>query len=120
MRAPAALLAAALVLWAAPAAAQHAELVMVERPGCGWCARWFEEIGPAYPNTPEGRRAPLRVVTLARPWPEDLADVARERFTPTFILMRDGVEAGRLRGYPGAEFFWHLLGEMLRDAGLEP
>lgn len=94
-----------------PAAA--AELVMLEQPGCAWCARFNAEIAPAWPKTEEGRLAPLRRVDVTQDWPEDLADVAKERFTPTFILMEDGAEVGRLRGYVGNEFFWYRIGELL-------
>ena len=104
-------LAAALIAFlAAPAAA--AELVMVEQPGCPWCARWDAEIAPAYPLTPEGQAAPLRRVPLGN-LPDDLAFAASVRVTPTFVLIEDGVEIGRLEGYPGADFFWPLLSQML-------
>lgn len=106
----AALIAGALA-WAQPS--WSAELIMLEQPGCVWCKRWNEEIGIAYPKTPEGKRAPLRRVDITGAWPDDLAGVARERLTPTFILVDDGVEIDRLRGYPGAHFFWPLLEEML-------
>ena len=90
-----------------------AELVMLEQPGCVWCARFNAEIASAWPKTEEGRLAPLRRVDITKDWPEDLADVAKERFTPTFILMEDGAEVGRLRGYVGNEFFWYRIGELL-------
>ncbi|MEM5582626.1 MULTISPECIES: transcriptional regulator [unclassified Roseibium] len=104
-----ALIAGCLV--ALPAAA--AELIMLEQPGCVWCKRWNEDIGVAYPKTEEGKTAPLRRVDITGAWPEDLSGIARERLTPTFILVADGVEYGRLRGYPGAHFFWPLLSDML-------
>jgi hypothetical protein len=90
-----------------------AELIMLERPGCPWCARWHEEIGIAYPKSEEGRRAPIRFVDITKSWPADLDWLARERMTPTFILVENGVEVARLRGYPGADFFWPYLDEML-------
>ena len=90
-----------------------AELVMLERPGCSWCARWNAEIAPAYPHTAEGRLAPLRRVDVTGPWPSDLRGIARDPYTPTFILVENGMEIARLRGYPGNHFFWPLLGEML-------
>ncbi|MGB3387129.1 MAG: transcriptional regulator [Pseudaminobacter sp.] len=96
---------------AAPSAA--AELVMLERPGCVWCARFNAEIAPAYPKTEEGKRAPLRRVDITGPWPADLEEIASEQFTPSFILVEDGKEIGRVRGYPGSEFFWYLLGDIL-------
>lgn len=97
----------------APPAVKAAELVMMTQPACPWCARFDAEIAPAWPNTEEGKRAPLRRVDITRPWPEDLKDVHKERFTPTFVLMDEGKEVGRLRGYPGDEFFWYRIGELL-------
>jgi len=94
-----------------PAAA--AELIMLEQPGCVWCKKWNDEIGVAYPRTDEGKQAPLRRVDITESWPDDLKGIARERLTPTFVLVADGVEVDRLRGYPGAHFFWPLLSDML-------
>jgi hypothetical protein len=94
-------------------ATSGAELLMLEQPGCPWCARFDAEIAPAWPKTPEGRHAPLRRVDITKPWPDDLAGVGRERFTPTFVLMENGHEVGRLRGYPGDEFFWFRIDELL-------
>jgi len=90
-----------------------AELVMMEQDGCPWCERWHEEIGVIYNKTTEGKIAPLRVVNIHGPWPEDLKNIRKERFTPTFVLINDGNEIDRLRGYTGDEFFWFLLNEML-------
>lgn len=93
--------------------ATAAELLMMEQPGCAWCARFDAEIAPAWPKTEEGRRAALRRVDITRPWPEDLRHVQKERFTPTFVLMDNGKEIGRIRGYVGDEFFWYRVGELL-------
>jgi hypothetical protein len=101
-----------LVLLARPALAADWTLVMVEQPGCSYCARWNADVAPEYPLTPEGRFAPLRRVDL-RALPEDLTFASRPVYTPTFILMQDGAEVGRLEGYPGEDFFWGLLGRML-------
>ena len=100
------------LLLAFPAAA--VELVMVEQEGCVWCERWKEEIGPAYPNTTEGKFAPLRMVDLYE-MPPDLTLVRRVNFTPTFLIVEDGREIARMEGYPGADFFWPLLARMLRE-----
>lgn len=105
-------LAGALIAVATPRAVA-AELLMLEQPGCVWCARFNAEIAPAWPKTEEGRLAPLRRVDITQPWPDDLAGVQKERFTPTFVLIEDGVELGRIRGYVGDEFFWYRIGELL-------
>lgn len=89
-----------------------AELLMVEQPGCYWCAKWNEEIAHIYPKTDEGKRAPLRRVDL-RDLPDDVAFTSSPVFTPTFVLVNDGQELGRIEGYAGDEFFWFLLGSLL-------
>lgn len=108
-------LVAALAMIATATSAPAAELVMFEQAGCVWCMRWNDEIGPAYPNTPEGKIAPLRRVDIHKPLPEDLKNIRVERFTPTFVLVENGKEIGRMRGYTGDEFFWFLLTEMLGE-----
>jgi hypothetical protein len=95
------------------APAGSAELIMLEQDGCAWCIRWDEEIGGIYPKTAESKLAPLRRVDIDEPWPDDLKTIRRDQFTPTFVLVDDGSEVGRMRGYVGDEFFWVLLGEML-------
>lgn len=92
---------------------QAAELLMVEEPGCVYCARFNREIAPAYPNTAEGKIAPLRRLQIADSWPADLHAVGHAKYTPTFILVENGQEIDRLAGYPGDEHFWFLLGQML-------
>ncbi len=103
---------AASLVWSGGSRA--AQLVMLEQAGCIWCQRWNKEIAPAYPNTLEGKRAPLRRVDIDLEWPADLAGIKSERFTPTFILVEGGIEIARMRGYPGDDFFWFLLDEMLQ------
>lgn len=95
----------ALPAWAA-------ELIMVEQPGCSWCARWDAEIAPAYPKTSEGEFAPLRRVQL-RDLPGNLEITRRVMFTPTFLIVENGEELARLEGYPGEDFFWPVLQELL-------
>jgi len=97
----------------AGATVRAAELIMLEQPGCRWCARWNEEIAPAYPKTEEGSMAPLRRVDITKAWPDDLREISEDIYTPTFILVENGQEIARLRGYPGDHFFWPMLGEML-------
>lgn len=98
------------VLVATPA--QATELVMVEQTGCEWCARWNAEIAPAYPKTNEGQYAPLRRVDL-RALPDDLKTARRVTFTPTFLIVHNGHELARIEGYPGEDFFWPILENLL-------
>jgi len=103
-----------LVLFASPSSSRAAELVMFEQAGCEWCAAFDREIAPIYPKTDEGRRAPLRRIDITRPLPQDLAFIAVERVTPLFVLVDNGREIGRIRGYPGEDNFWGLLDAMMK------
>ena len=100
--------------------ANAAELIMFEQANCHWCETWDAQIGPAYPRTEEGRIAPLRKVDIHSNLPADLAGIDPGRYTPTFVLVEDGQEIGRIRGYPGEDFFWGLLGEMLQKLPPDP
>ena len=90
-----------------------AELVMFESDDCAWCERWHREIGAIYGKTEEARLAPLRRVDIHDRVPEDLSRLKVARYTPTFVLIQDGEEVGRILGYPGEDFFWGLLAEEL-------
>ena len=101
------------------AAVAETRLVMVEEHGCMWCARWNEEISEIYPKTPEGKAAPLLRMDIRAPRPDGLKFTRSLHFTLTFVLMVDGVEASRIEGYPGEDFFWGLLKQMLSHANVE-
>lgn len=91
------------------------ELIAFEAPGCVYCPVFRRDVAPAYGNTRAGRAAPLRFV--------DLNDRAADRFrlsspitiVPTLVLVRDGVEIGRISGYVGPDNIHHILGPMLPD-----
>jgi thioredoxin-related protein len=95
------------------ASAGSTELIMFEEDGCGWCERWNKEVGIVYHKTVEGKRAPLRRMDIHEPLPRELRFIAKGGYTPTFVLVDQEREIGRIRGYPGEEFFWGLLGKML-------
>ncbi len=110
------LLVAALVLLPLRVVvAAETELVMFEQDNCEWCEAWTSVIGPIYPKSSEGRRAPLRRVDIHAPRPADLQNVTATRFTPTFVLMHQGHEIGRISGYPGEDFFWGLLDRLMQE-----
>lgn len=103
----------AVALVAATPAAAELSLVMVWREGCVYCAAWDKAIAPIYPKTPEGAAAPLVRVNIREVASSGFAFASPVVLTPTFVLMEDGAEAGRIEGYPGEDFFWGLLGQMI-------
>lgn len=102
-----------LVFWFPGVANSQTYLLMAEEDGCYWCAKWNKEISQIYPKTEEGKIAPLKRYDLHRDKP-DVSFNGSVRFTPTFILVKDGKEVGRIEGYPGEDFFWALLSEIMK------
>lgn len=90
--------------------ARAAELAMFDRADCPVCIRWNKEVGPIYPKTPEARRAPFHRVALGTDPGFALAEPVH--VTPTFVLVDNGKEIGRIVGYNNDESFWMLM-EML-------
>jgi len=109
----------AMLIALSPTSGRAAELVMFEQAGCAWCEAFDREIAPVYAKTNEGARAPLRRVDVMQTIPPDLAFIEVERLTPLFVLVDKGREIGRIRGYPGDDNFWGLLGMLIKklDAG---
>ena len=90
------------------------QLLMAEEDGCYWCNKWHQEVGHIYPKTLEGKAAPLINFDLHNGYTN--VDFAKGiSFTPTFILINDGTELGRIEGYPGEDFFWALLGMLFSE-----
>jgi thioredoxin-related protein len=106
---------AALLLGALCASGASAlELVMVRSAGCPWCAAWDREVAPVYPKTEIGQRLPIRSIDHTRTADLKAALKSPVRFTPTFVLIDQEHEIGRIEGYPGQEFFWGLLENLVR------
>ena len=94
-------------------ASRAAELVVFESTMCEWCEVWHEEVGETYSKTSEARLATLRRIDIDDGIPVNLSNIANVQFTPTFVLVKDGKELGRIVGYPGESFFWQLLSQLL-------
>ena len=99
-------------------AAGKLQLVMFDRVGCPWCAKWDAEVGEVYHKTWEGERAPLRRLSMHPPYPSDLSFITNIIYSPTFVLVRDRQEIGRIVGYPGEAHFYVQLSQLLEKAGV--
>jgi hypothetical protein len=89
------------------------ELVMFESTGCPWCVKWHAEVGPGYAKSDAGQRAPLRIHRTENARDVGVVLAQPVTFSPTFVLVDQGREVARITGYPGADFFWGLLEQML-------
>ncbi|MDA7947105.1 MAG: hypothetical protein MPJ78_06470 [Hyphomicrobiaceae bacterium] len=110
------LTSAALVLFllfGSTSGARTAELVMFEQPLCEWCEVWEEEVGVVYSKTSEGKKLPIRKIDIHDTRPTDLGAIKPVIYTPTFVLIHEGSEVGRILGYPGEDHFWGLLNSLM-------
>ncbi len=89
------------------------ELLMFDDEYCTWCRKWDTEIGVIYNITPESCHAPLRKIQSLQP-PQGVELINGSiQFTPTFVLVHNQKEIGRITGYPGEDFFWVELAELI-------
>lgn len=102
----------AFLVFATPAFSAS-ELIMFNSPYCEWCELWEEEVGIVYDKTWEARIVPVRRVDIHDSRPDDLKQIRPVVYTPTFVLINDGREVGRINGYPGEGHFWGLLDEIV-------
>ncbi len=90
--------------------------VLVKDQGGTWCGLWGQEIPEIYPQTAEGKQAPLRRVDSHGTLPDDLRFSKGPNSTPTFVPVAQSVEHGRIEGYPGEDLFWGLLAILINEA----
>lgn len=96
------------------AGVQAAELIMFSSPECSWCEAWEREVGAIFPRTKEAKRLQLTHVDISDPLPSRLQDLETIKYTPTFVVLDQGREVGRIAGYSGEDFFWWELQEILK------
>lgn len=95
------------LLW--PVETRASELLIFEREGCVWCQRWDREIGRIYDKSAEARVLPLRRVNAGEQTTGGITLASPVRFTPTFVVVDNGREIGRITGYLNDDAFWGLL-----------
>jgi thioredoxin-related protein len=118
----AALMALSLLAFA-PAAARAAdalELLFVERSGCPYCALFKREALQAYIASELNLSAPLRRASLDDGQPTGASLDEPVRFTPTFVLLRDGREVGRVVGYTDNALFFGAVERLISDVRRKP
>ena len=101
---------------AAAPSARAAELVYFNSPACAVCERWDQEVGVIYDKTDEARRLPLRPLSIHDKKPADLAHIKGVAFTPTFVVVEEGREVGRIVGYISDYFFWEQVAGLIKKA----
>ena len=114
--APTATLKAERDITADPPKAGAFQLVVMEADGCTYCGIFRRDVLPSYEASERAKDMPVRFV--------DVNDVETARLdlqtpvdiVPTFIVVKDNKEIGRIPGYLGPENFFHSINYLLSTA----
>lgn len=82
---------------------------MFEQAGCVFCQRWERDVGKLYAKTDEAKALPLRRIDIQNQKMSGVTLASPVRYTPTFIVVDNGREIGRITGYSSDDAFWGLL-----------
>jgi hypothetical protein len=89
------------------------ELIVLEAPNCAYCTVFRQDVLPRYQRSPRAGDVPIRFLDLNDPAADKLKLDAAVTMVPTVVLMRDGIEAGRITGYWGPDAFFKGIAKML-------
>ena len=84
-------------------------LVMVTSDHCPFCQAWERDVGVLYDKSPYAPSLPLKRVDIGSAMPEGVTLQSPVLGTPTFLIIHNGQEIDRQRGYDNAEMFWWWL-----------
>jgi len=112
------LVATLLFFLSTPAVQAKVELIMFNSPACEYCEMWEDEVGIIYDKTDEAKTAPVRRIFIGDAEKSQLK-IRPIIYTPTFVLVNQGKEIGRIVGYGGEAFFWGFLEQILKKLPAE-
>lgn len=107
---------AGLDIDAPPAAATAMQLVVMEAPGCDYCALFRRDVLPSYETSERAKDLPIRFVDIND---EEMTAIGLEApvdIVPTFVVLKNNKEIGRIPGYTGPEYFFHHINYLLTSA----
>ncbi|MCH9808358.1 MAG: thioredoxin family protein [Alphaproteobacteria bacterium] len=96
---------------AAPAA--NLQLVVLEVPGCIYCGIFRRQLLPNYKASKQGRKVPVRFVDLNDPALGEIGLTQPVGVVPTFVVLENNQEIGRIPGYVSHHDFFKAIDHIL-------
>jgi thioredoxin-related protein len=92
------------------------QLVVMEADGCIYCDIFRRDVLPSYETSERGKDMPVRFVDV-----NDIDKTGIELqspidILPTFVIVKDHREIGRIPGYMGPEDFFHSINYLLSSS----
>ena len=96
-------------------AAADARLIMVTSEHCPYCQAWERDVGAVFNKSSYAAKLPLTRVEIGSKMPKNISLKKPIIGTPTFLIIRNGQEIDRQRGYVDEEIFYWWLSEHMAE-----
>ena len=90
-------------------------LIMVTSQHCPYCRAWERDVGAVFYKSPYAAKLPLTRVEIGSKIPKNILLKKPIIGTPTFLIIRNGQEIDRQRGYVDEEIFYWWLSEHMAE-----
>jgi thioredoxin-related protein len=92
------------------------QLVVMEAEGCIYCTVFRRDVLPSYEESERGKDMPVRFVDVNDVVKSGIELVQPIDILPTFVVVKDNREVGRIPGYVGPEDFFHSINYLLSSS----
>lgn len=89
------------------------QLVVMEAPGCIYCTIFRRDVLPSFEASEHGKDMPVRFVDVNDVEQSGLDLQSPIDILPTFVVVKNNHEVGRIPGYMGPEDFFHSINYLL-------
>jgi thioredoxin-related protein len=92
------------------------QLVVMEADGCIYCGLFRRDVLPSYEASDSGKDMPIRFVDVNDVDKTGIEFESPVDILPTFVIVKDNREIGRIPGYMGPEDFFHSISYLLSSS----
>ncbi len=89
------------------------QLVVMEAPGCIYCGLFRRDVLPSYQASARAKDVPVRFLDINDLEKANLELDSSVQIVPTFVLIQNNKEVGRIPGYVGPETFFHSINYLM-------
>ena len=92
------------------------QLLVMEADGCIYCGIFRRDVLPSYEASERGKDMPVRFVDINDIPKTGIELQSQIDILPTFVIIKDNRESGRIPGYMGPEDFFHSINYLLSSS----
>tara|TARA_Y100000589_G_C26910947_1_gene530287 strand:+ start:191 stop:457 length:267 start_codon:yes stop_codon:yes gene_type:complete len=80
---------------------------------CIYCIVWEKQVGKVYNKTEISKKLPLQRFYVDQIDLKMKSRIFNTNITPTFVILKNKIEIGRISGYSNPEMFWWQIDEII-------